>query len=539
MGPLFQLPTNPRYFTDGSGRAVYLTGSHNWTNFKDYGTTDPPSAVDYTLFLTFLESHHHNFFRLWAWELPHSTSGQRGEMWYRAPFPWPRTGPGTATDGKPRFDLSRFDESYFDRLRDRVIAARDRGIYVAVMLWDGYGLQFNRNSADGFPFDAANNVNGVDSGGPESQSLTNAAVTAIQTAYARKVIDTVNDLDNVLYEIANESGAYSTAWQYHMIGVIKQYEAGKPKQHPVGMSFQNSGGSDSALYDSPADWISPAARYPVSDGTKVIINDTDHSYFYVDLRNDGQPAQQDWVWRNFLAGNQTAFMDPYLVVWPGRNAPNGSTPDPYWDVLRRSLGYTRTYADRMDLANMFPQTSACVSSGFCLANPGAEYLVYRADPGPFSVFAEPETYAFEWFDPSSGSVAQTGVITIPGSSASFTPPFDGPAVLYLKHQGDSSPPSIPTGLSVTSVSALEVRLSWAASADNEAVVGYHVFRNGSQVGTATTTNHTDTGFAVSNPLSYTVRAYDAAGNTSAQSAPVHVWPPGRRTRLVWPKISRQ
>src|SRR6185503_4434277 len=139
-------------------------------------------------------------------------------------------------------------ETYFHRLRDRVIAARDRGMYVAVMLWDGYGLQFNRNPTDGFPFASENNVNGISSGGPESQSLTNTAVTAIQTAYVRKVIDTLNDLDNVLYEIANESGSYSTAWQYHMIGVIKQYESVKPKQHPVGMSFQHSGGSDSDLY---------------------------------------------------------------------------------------------------------------------------------------------------------------------------------------------------------------------------------------------------------------------------------------------------
>jgi hypothetical protein len=55
MGPLRRLATNPRYFTDGSGRAVYLTGSHNWVNFKDYGTTDPPPAMDYALFLTFLQ----------------------------------------------------------------------------------------------------------------------------------------------------------------------------------------------------------------------------------------------------------------------------------------------------------------------------------------------------------------------------------------------------------------------------------------------------------------------------------------------------
>ena len=39
------------------------------------------------------------------------------------PQPWPRTGPGTANDGQPKFDLSSFDPAFFGRLRERIIAA--------------------------------------------------------------------------------------------------------------------------------------------------------------------------------------------------------------------------------------------------------------------------------------------------------------------------------------------------------------------------------------------------------------------------------
>ena len=35
--PLRVLSSNPRYFTDGSGKAVYLTGSHTWSNLQDSG----------------------------------------------------------------------------------------------------------------------------------------------------------------------------------------------------------------------------------------------------------------------------------------------------------------------------------------------------------------------------------------------------------------------------------------------------------------------------------------------------------------------
>jgi mannan endo-1,4-beta-mannosidase len=137
-GPLRALPSNGRYFTDDSGSAIYLTGSHTWSNFKDMGPGDPPAAFDYDAYLNFLSAHHHNFIRLWTWEL--TRYGYDGKTTYAHPFPWPRTGPENALDGKPKFDLSKPDESYFERMRQRCIAAGKRGIYVSVMLFEGHGL---------------------------------------------------------------------------------------------------------------------------------------------------------------------------------------------------------------------------------------------------------------------------------------------------------------------------------------------------------------------------------------------------------------
>ena len=41
------------------------------------------------------------------------------------------------------------------------------------------------------------------------------------------------------------------------------------------------------------------------------------------------------------------------------------------------------------------------------------------------------SYAFEWFNPTTGSVASTGSVKAAGGNQTFTPPFSGPAVLYL------------------------------------------------------------------------------------------------------------
>ena len=84
---------------------------------------------------------------------------------------------------------------------------------------------------------------------------------------------------------------------------------------------------------------------------------------------------------------------------------------------------------------------------------------------------------------------------------------------------DTIPPSTPTGLTATAVSATQINLSWNASTDNVAVTGYQIFRNGTQVGTSTTTTFSDTGLLPNTTYSYTVRAVDAAANGSGQSAP--------------------
>src|SRR5579883_2280457 len=92
-------------------------------------------------------------------------------------------------------------------------------------------------------------------------------------------------------------------------------------------------------------------------------------------------------------------------------------------------------------------------------------------------------------------------------------------MVVLKPAGsaDTTPPSVPTGITATAVSSAQINLSWTASTDNVGVVGYRVFRNGVQVGSTTALSYTDTGLAAATSYTYTVAAFDAAGNVSAQS----------------------
>ena len=261
-GPLRVLSANPRYFTDASGKAIYLAGFHN-TNFQTYYISDGSPPWDYNKYLNLLRQNNNNYIRLWIWE--HAG-------W--SPLPYNRPGPGTTGDGQRKFDLNSLNQSFFDQLRSHVIAAGNRGIYVSIMLFGGWSVNSSFYSAandvwEAHPFNAANNINGINGDlngngdGEETHTLANTAVTAIQDAYVRKVIDTVNDLDNVLFEKSNESRSSSRDWQYHMVNLIHSHEAGKAKQHAVGVTasfdgFSGGSGDNGWLFASPAEWISPA-----------------------------------------------------------------------------------------------------------------------------------------------------------------------------------------------------------------------------------------------------------------------------------------
>jgi Big-like domain-containing protein/carboxypeptidase family protein/gametolysin peptidase M11 len=85
---------------------------------------------------------------------------------------------------------------------------------------------------------------------------------------------------------------------------------------------------------------------------------------------------------------------------------------------------------------------------------------------------------------------------------------------------DTSPPTVPSGLSVTALSASQTALSWKPSSDDMAVTAYDIFRNGTYLTTVTGTRFADSGLATATASSYQVRARDGAGNVSGLSSVV-------------------
>src|SRR5438874_1312327 len=142
-------------------------------------------------------------------------------------------------------------------------------------------------------------------------------------------------------------------------------------------------------------------------------------------------------------------------------------------------------------------------------------------------------YSVSWNTTSTTSFANTGIqpstpytYTVAANDAAGNlSAQSSPASATTPAPPDTTPPSVPTGLTASAVSSSQINLSWTASSDNVGVSGYRVYRNGSQIATTSATSFANTGLSPSTTYSYTVAAYDAAGNLSAQSSPASATTP--------------
>lgn len=442
-GPLRVSAQNARYFTDGSGRAIYLAGFHTWYNIQDGGASSPPPVFDWDEYLNKLIELGCNATKLWAsLETPRGWSHDN-DQWIE-PQRYVRTGPGNGNDGQLKFDVTQINRAYLDRLRTRAAACAQAGIYVVVQLFQGWQVENNKGGGDGtpglyHPYNTDNNVNSLDPDDNsdddlrESQYLTSNPALPYQEALVEAIIDEIGHLDNVLWEICNEptGSTENTNWQIHLIDHIRAYEATKPKQHPIGMTVQWPSGSNTVLDNSGADWVSynsgkADAVHSASD--PVSIYDTDHT---VGLAAENSIA---WVWQSFCNGHGAAF---YMDAWDGAMFGEDQRAMSGYVVIRRNTGYARQLAALLkDQIGMTPQAGLS-TSGYCLAKNHAtagEYVVFYSGSGTFNLNLSTATGTLNirWLRCSDGTVQDSATVT-GGATRTLTPPWTGAVVAYVRH----------------------------------------------------------------------------------------------------------
>lgn len=155
--------------------------------------------------------------------------------------PWPRSQEAGAADGLNKFDLSRWNAEYFERLGNVVREASRRGIVVEVSLFSPY---YVNTVGDHFwelsPWRSRNNINGVgEIDGADALTLEDAKLLTVQETMVRKILTELRDFDNVYYEICNEPqwGHAAPEWQAHIAKLIVQTEASLGVRHLIMQEF--------------------------------------------------------------------------------------------------------------------------------------------------------------------------------------------------------------------------------------------------------------------------------------------------------------
>ena len=148
--------------------------------------------------------------------------------------PWARSDTPGAADGGNKFDLTRWDPAYFDRLKDFVAQAGKRGVVVELVL---FCTMYDDKRLGASPMNARNNVNGVGKvGRHEVYGGKDRGLLAAQQAVTRKIVAELKDFDNVYFEVCNEPyerGGLTREWNDRIVAAIVEAEAGLPAKHLI------------------------------------------------------------------------------------------------------------------------------------------------------------------------------------------------------------------------------------------------------------------------------------------------------------------
>lgn len=91
------------------------------------------------------------------------------------------------------------------------------------------------------------------------------------------------------------------------------------------------------------------------------------------------------------------------------------------------------------------------------------------------------------------------------------------SVINVKTLKDTTPPTAPTNLTITSITKNQANLSWGASSDDVGVVAYDVYINGIKSYTTTATAVTANALTTDSTYNFMVKARDFQGNASVPS----------------------
>jgi len=407
--PIQLHPDNPHYFLwRGKPTILITSGEH-------YGAV-LNSAFDYKKYLKTLESYGFNLTRTFsgaycepvgAFKIQNNTlAPAKGQLI----CPWARSGTRGYANGGNKFDLTKWDNAYFKRLRDFVDEASICGVVVELVLFCPF-------YEDGMwklsPMNSVNNINGIGKmKSIEVYTLNHPKLLAVQDAMVRKIVEQLREFDNVYYEICNEPyfGGVTLEWQYHIAETIVKAEADFNTKHLIAQNIANK--SKKVVRPNPNvsifnfHYAKPPTAVAENYGLNRVIGDDETGF-----AGSGPKPYRLEGWDFIIAGGAVydnldySFTVGHEDGTAKINAPGGGGP-----VLHKQLEILKDFINSFDFIRMKPDNSV-IKNGVpekatarALVQVGRAYAVYINGGSEAKLVVElPKgAYRAEWVNTKTG-----------------------------------------------------------------------------------------------------------------------------------------
>jgi len=441
--PLALHPDNPHYFLFRGEPTILITSAEHYGAVLN-------GEFDFTKYLDELKTHGLNLTRTFSGVYCEDTKAFGITRNTLAPdegklnCPWVRSDtPGYAGGGN-KFDLTKWDDSYFKRMKTFLKQAGKRGIIVELVLFCPFYADSMWKLS---PMNAANNVNGIGKIARDAayNRDKNGDLQATQEALVKKLVVELNEFDNLYFEVCNEPyfGGVTDDWQRRIIDVIVDTEKSLPDKHLIALNVAN--GSKKIERPHPAvsifnfHYASPPNAVKENFALNKVIGENETGF-----KGTGDAHYRMEAWEFLLAGGglynnlDYSFAVGYedgTFLYPDKTPGGGNRG------FRRQISVLKEFLHGFDFIRMKPD-DALVKGGLpgntrgrVLSEPGKQYTAYffgGESAKPLLAIPAGEYYA-EWLSPVSGKVLKSETITAKTSPVDLiSPKFNPDIVLRMK-----------------------------------------------------------------------------------------------------------
>ena len=301
--------------------------------------------------------------------------------------PWARSNEAGYAGGGNKFDLNKWDEAYFERLKNFLREAGKRGIVVELDLFSNIydTIQWKLS-----PLYFTNNINNL---APirdhkEILSLKHPEIIKIQEQMVEKILSELNDFDNLYYEICNEPYfgdllALDT-WEKHMTEFTHKTESKLGKRHLISNNIANGSEKIKNLNQGVSianfHYAKPPVAVELNYSLNLPVGDNETGFNGIEDVHYRTEAWDFMVAGGALFNNldysfATGHEDGSFKVAPGQPGGGGQ-------ALRSQLQYLKNVMDSLDFVQMKPSNELIrnkmrgIATARVLANEGNQYLLY-------------------------------------------------------------------------------------------------------------------------------------------------------------------